>query len=78
MAIKRILADLDFQGWSQFSNQDYDIGEVINHLGYTIMENDVRIVRKSPALVTSAEGLPPNNDNHLSHFILWHDSFQNR
>ena len=44
MAIKRILADLDFQGWSQFSNQDYDIEEVINHLGYTIMENDVRIV----------------------------------
>ena len=72
MAIKRILADLDIQGWSQFSNQDFDIGEVINHLGYTIMENDVRIVRKSPALVTSAEGLPPHNDHHLSHFILWH------
>ena len=72
MAIKRILADLDFQGWSQFSSQDYDIGEVINHLGYTIMENNVTIVRKSPALVTSSEGLPPHNDHHLSHFILWH------
>ena len=36
------------------------------------MESDVTIVGKSPALVTSAEALPPHNDHHLSHFILWH------
>jgi hypothetical protein len=72
MTIERILEDLDFQGWSQFSIRNYDIPELISHLGYTIMENDVRIVRTSPALVTSAEGLPPHTDHHLSHYILWH------
>lgn len=72
MAIDEILADLDFQGWSQFSNQDFDIEEVMKHLGFIIMENDVLIERHSPALVTSAEGLPPHNDHHLSHYILWH------
>lgn len=72
MAIDEILADLDFQGWSQFSNQDFDIEEVMKHLGFIIMENDVLIERQSPALVTSAEGLPPHTDHHLSHYILWH------
>jgi len=72
MTIERILEDLNFQGWSQFSIENYDIQELISHLGYTIMENDVRIVRTNPALVTSSEGLPPHTDHHLSHYILWH------
>ena len=72
MAVDEILADLDFQGWSRFSNQDFNIEEVMKHLGFIIMENDVLIERHSPALVTSAEGLPPHNDHHLSHYILWH------
>tara|TARA_B110000914_G_scaffold218967_1_gene226958 strand:+ start:1085 stop:1756 length:672 start_codon:yes stop_codon:yes gene_type:complete len=72
MPIDGILADLDFQGWSQFSSQDCSIDKVMGQLGFIIMENDVLIERNSPALVTSAEGLPPHTDHHLSHYILWH------
>lgn len=72
MAIDEILADLDSQGWSQFSNRDSDIEDVINQLGFIILENDVFVQQQTPALVTSSERLPPHTDHHLSHHILWH------
>ena len=72
MTIERILKELDSQGWSKFPIRNYEISELISNLGHIIMENDVRIVKTSPALVTSSEGLPPHTDHHLSNYILWH------
>ena len=72
MTIERILKELDSQGWSKFPIGNYEISELIRNLGHIIMVNDVRIVKTSPALVTSSEGLPPHTDHHLSHYILWH------
>lgn len=72
MTIERILKELDSQGWSKFPIRNYEISELISNLGHIIMENDVRIVKTSPALVTSSEGLPPHTDHHLSNHILWH------
>ncbi len=72
MTVERVLKELDSQGWSKFPIRSCEISKLISNLGHIIMENDVRIVKTSPALVTSSEGLPPHTDHHLSQYIMWH------
>ena len=72
MTVERVLKELDSQGWSKFPIGSCEISKLISNLGHIIMENDVRIVKTSPALVTSSEGLPPHTDHHLSQYIMWH------
>ena len=72
MSIGVVLAEVESQGWSRFSNTNVDLQELINRLGFIIMENDVSIDKQSRSLVRSSKSLPPHTDHHLAHYILWH------
>ena len=72
MAIEGVLSDLESQGWSRFPSGDIDPQQVIDRLGYIIMENDVSLDKNSRSLVRSTKSLPPHTDHHLAHYILWH------
>ena len=72
MSIGVVLAEVESQGWSRFSITNVDLQELINRLGFIIMENDVSIDKQSRSLVRSSKSLPPHTDHHLAHYILWH------
>ena len=72
MAIAEVFADLESQGWSRFSSGETVLQQVIDQLGFTIMENDVSLDNDSRSLVRSTNSLPPHTDHHLAHYILWH------
>jgi hypothetical protein len=72
MAIADVLAELELQGWSRFSSGEIGPQQVIDQLGFTIMENDVSLDKDSRSLLRSNKSLPPHTDHHLAHYILWH------
>ena len=72
MSIDEVLAELESQGWSRFSNININLQELFDRLGFIIMENDVSIDKESRSLVRSNKSLPPHTDHHLAHYILWH------
>lgn len=67
-----MLAELDSEGWCKFSSEKVVLQELIDRLGFIIMENDVSIDKQSRSLVRSNKPLPPHTDHHLAHYILWH------
>ena len=67
-----VLDEVESQGWSRFSTTNVDLQELIDRLGFIIMENDVSIDKQSRSLVRSSKSLPPHTDHHLAHYILWH------
>jgi hypothetical protein len=72
MNLDSVMDCLNRDGWAIFDSSVVLPKDVIESLGYIIMENDVSIDLESRSLVRSNKALPPHTDHHLVEYILWH------